>query len=84
MSHTLVKIIGSDNSNIEEHHIEDVWHLSILTCGEPTTLCGGFYYTDNDPAFKDKDLFITKERKRGGITCPDCLNSLKKFKSIKL
>ena len=61
----------------EHEDVNDLkgWHLDAMINDGEFTACGN--------AIPDYD-HISKQTDKGGITCPDCLEVIKYFKSIKL
>lgn len=57
-----------------------VWCLVHVYSDSPSTLCDGqvFGFAEGSAVYK------TKSRKRGGITCRNCIDFIKHIKSIKL
>lgn len=75
----LVKILEDDYGEPREKEFQ-FWHLSVNEGGVNQTFCEGEVY---GPAvgvtkFKQKKTF------RGGITCKECIEKIKKIKAIKL
>jgi len=74
MKHTLVMMEVDHHGNIA--YTSDYWCLVVngqqLCTGE--SISDGNYY----------QRFTTKERARGGITCPECLEMVREIKSVKL
>lgn len=72
----LVKIYkGVDGEEINDN----VWCL--VDPGDPVderVLCSGTALDDGEVKYKEKHT------KRGGITCPYCLERIKKYKEVKL
>lgn len=79
MGHTVVKILA-DYNGLPRDKEEQVWHLVVEACGDSSTLCQGEFFGIG----AGTEEFKTKEVKRGGITCKDCLDTIKLIKSIKL
>ena len=75
----LVKILSSDDGEPREEDLKN-WHFVIISCGDPCTLCEGEYFGAGQSGCD----FETKQVKRGGITCPKCIEMIKMFKSVKL
>jgi hypothetical protein len=77
MAHVVVKIIV-DNDGAKKKGAK--WCLSVISCGDPQTLCTGEYYGDGGSSCEYK----LKKVERGGITCHECLSEIMWYKSIKL
>lgn len=77
MAHEVVQIIVDDDG---EDTNDNSWHLVVQPDGSPRTLCTGevFGKGEGSAVFKNKVVA------RGGITCKNCLNEIRFFKSIKL
>ncbi len=75
----LVKILSADDGESRSVD-EQFWHLVEITAGSSGTFCEAEFFGEGEGGCK----FKTKEVKRGGITCPSCLERLKWCKSIKL
>lgn len=73
----LVKITA-DEDGFEVY--EPAWCLVDAYGDASRVLCSGqvFGFGEGDAAYK------TKEVKRGGITCSECLEKIKQIKSVKL
>ena len=85
--HDVVKIewTKEDCADIDERTEFDkadanFWHLVVNECGSDMTFCGGQVYTFGDTA----GVFKTKTVKRGGITCKNCLDKIKRIKAVRL
>lgn len=78
MAHEIIKMLTDDDGY---KYYNTYWHLGN---GSDSTgksiLCTGEYYGFGESAATFKSRLVDK----GGITCPDCLASIKYFKSIKL
>jgi len=77
MSNVLVKIFGDDDGTEIDH---PVWHLYETDGGGPHALCTGEFVGDGESAC----VFELKEVARGGITCDDCLEILRRHKAVRL
>lgn len=77
MAHTCVKILVDDDGEKVE---KPKWHLSVIADGCNRTLCSAEAYGEGESSAAYKEKLV----KRGGITCPFCLASLKDFKAVKL
>ena len=78
MSHTVVKINADEDGEPTD---DKRWHLiSPAPSDEGRTLCDGTDMT----SISERVHYASKEVARGGISCADCLEIVKKFKSIKL
>jgi hypothetical protein len=75
----LVKILTSDDGDKRDKDLQ-YWHLVEIVGGGPATFCQGEYFGHGESGCEYEE----KEVKRGGITCPLCLERLKWVKSIKL
>lgn len=77
MNH-LVKILRSDDGEPREED-QQVWHYVVNKQGTQTLCEGEFFgYGESGCEYEVKTL------KRGGITCPKCLEFIKEMKDIKL
>jgi hypothetical protein len=72
----LVKIITDEDGS----PVEPLWHLASFGGGSPVVLCDGqvFGYGEGDAVFEEKTM------RRGGITCPCCIDHIKLMKAVKL
>ena len=61
---------------------DDYWHYGTQITGENAILCTGEMIDDIDDT--NGPPCETKTVKRGGITCPNCLEHIKDIKAIKL
>lgn len=77
MSNQLVRIIEDEDGEATNN---DSWHLAVQPDSSPRTLCTGEAFGGSEGAA----VYETKSVKRGGITCPKCLEIIKQFKAIKL
>lgn len=77
MSYEVVKITV-DNWGDEREN--PVWCLVVEDSATTRTLCAGEAFGIGDSSAE----YVTKEGKRGSITCPDCKAKIKWFKSIQL
>jgi len=77
MTNYLVKLLTDDDGTAYD---DPKWHFVDIPGGGHATLCTGEYFGVGESSCK----FETKTVKRGGITCPDCLNQIKTIKAIKL
>lgn len=75
----LVKILSDDSGNTRSKE-DQVWHLVENVCGSNATFCEGEFFGKGESGCD----FITKDIKRGGITCPKCMERLRWCKNIKL
>lgn len=73
----LVKILTDD---LGEKRDNPKWCLIHEIAGGNATFCGGEYFGSGESGCE----FLTKKSKRGGITCPDCLEKIKIIKAVKL
>lgn len=80
MSHKIVKITVDDDG-VKIPAKEQVWHFVTSSCAEDQALCTGEYLSWGGTTELE---CVIKEVERGGITCPDCLSLIKRFKEIKL
>ena len=78
LTHKLVKILSSDDGEPRDKHLQ-YWHW-ILTDTGNHTLCEGEFFGYGESACE----YEIKTVKRGGITCPKCLEIIKEIKAIKL
>lgn len=76
--HTIVRLITDDDG--EANPDAKLWHLVDpgMRNGE-AALCTGEYFGEGEQA-----VGVQKTVKRGGITCPLCLDKLKDYKAIRL
>ena len=77
MCNKLVRIIKDDDGNLKEIK---KWCLITNICGETATLCTSEFFGVGLSSAE----FETKEVKRGGITCKDCLKIIKDIKKVRL
>ncbi|CAM1341778.1 hypothetical protein [Tenacibaculum aestuarii] len=75
----LVKILCDDNGEPRDKYLQH-WHYVKTTCGDSATLCDGEYFGFGASGCE----YETKSVKKGGITCPKCLDFIREIKSIKL
>ena len=76
---TLAKqIVNEDGDKIPED--EQVWHGLQSLVGDTGLICTMEFIDYGAGA----GSYITKDVKRGGITCDKCLDTIKYYKSIKL
>lgn len=80
----LVRIIKYDKKYMGDENPDDWgdggWHLIIFNEDDPRIFCSGIVFLDGSTTVE----YETKEVKRGGITCPDCLKKIKNIKAVKL
>ncbi|MDU1287419.1 MAG: hypothetical protein E6972_23575, partial [Serratia marcescens] len=76
----LVKIYRNDDGD-DIPKSEQYWHLSMPSCGEPSVFCSGEYYTFGGSC---NVIAEQREKEKGGITCPLCLELIRKIKAVKL
>ena len=76
MNH-LVKLITNDDG---EKINSPVWHLVYITVGDRATLCTLECFGSGQSSL----IYKTKSVDKGGITCPDCIEIIKKIKAVKL
>jgi len=76
MTHKVVKIITDDYG--EQKKNKNVWHLSILSCGDPCTLCEGEFYGMGQSNCTYKEKIV----KSNGVTCIECLKHIDYFKRL--
>lgn len=72
----LVKILVDDCGEVIENA---KWCLSIHDTGN-MAFCSGQFYGEGESACK----YEFREIVRGGITCENCLDKIKRIKSVKL
>jgi len=77
--HQLVKIF-CDTNGVPRDIDRQYWHLVYHHGSGDQTLCEGEYFGGGESGCE----FETKEVKRGGITCPNCLEIIKNMKAVKL
>ncbi len=84
MAHTVAQVFVDDDGRHLDAEESKLWHLveSIVGCGERKIFCTG-EFVDEGCNFGCIKVEL-KDVKRGGITCPSCLDKLKAFKAIKL
>ncbi len=84
MSHVLAKLSVDEDGEPLTDGKETHWHLAESITGnrEAKLLCTAEYIDDGCHSGLLKCEIKTV--KRGGITCPECLEKLKAFKAIKL
>jgi len=76
---TLIRLHTHDDGS--EHDLAEYWHLADPTNSQgPAILCTQEYYGYGESGCK----YDFKIVKKGGITCPDCLEKLKILKGVKL
>lgn len=84
MTHTVARIYVGDDGEPWDEADSKLWHLveDITSDREPKIFCTGWYTIEgaNDGLLQAE----FKKVKRGGITCPNCLDRLRQFKAIKL
>lgn len=81
--HTVVKITAYDphDSDLDEVDYENtVWHAVSANHGDMQILCSGLFFGSGASGIS----YQLKERKRGGITCYECLRLIKAYKAVKL
>lgn len=76
MNHLAKQTINNDSDEIPKN--EQVWHLIRPEdmAGDPAILCTGEFIDDGECQLKTT--------KRGGITCPKCLQIIRSFKAVRL
>jgi hypothetical protein len=77
MAHELVKITVNDDG---EYSFDEHFHYVHAPDGAARTLCSNEVFGDGE----GQAQFMLKEVKRGGISCPKCMEIIKAFKRIKL
>ena len=70
----LVKIKEPDELYVEH------WHLVSKMHGDNQVLCNGMFFGSG----ASDSEYETKQVKRGGITCSECLRLIKEYKKVKL
>lgn len=81
--HDVFKMTVSEDGENMPHG--DLWHAGGSDGYAPTLLCTGEVFDEHGTL--DAEGFakcISKTVKRGGITCPSCMNQIKSIKAIKL
>jgi hypothetical protein len=73
----LVKILTSDDGETRRN---PKWHLAVSTTGDFATFCEGEFFGLGASGCE----YETKTSKRGGITCPLCLEKIREIKKVKL
>lgn len=75
----LVRIIKDDDGGLKDD--PNVWHLVDPSNNQgPAALCTQEFFGLGESGCE----FETKQTKRGGITCPECLRKIKILKSVPL
>ena len=74
---SLVKLLSDEYGDPVE---KPVWHLIVMAGGAVVSLCSGEVWGSGEGAAQG----VTKTVKRGGITCTDCIESIKEIKAVKL
>ena len=76
----LVRYITDDDG--EEHRDAHLWHLVDPTypAGGEASVCETEYFGFGESTLE----YETKTAQRGGITCPHCIDNLKRYKAVKL
>lgn len=77
--HQLAKQLKNED-RVEIPVEEQVWHSIKDASGDPALVCTGEFI---DEGCGDGE-YILKVVKRGGITCKECMSTIKHFKAIKL
>lgn len=77
MSFDVVKILTDNWGDKREN---PKWHLAIEDAATMRTLCDGEAFGIGDSQAE----YVTKEGKKGSVTCPECRAKIKWFKSIQL
>ncbi len=70
----VVKILFNDDGDKEE---QPKWHYIEMPDGAERTLCSG-------EVFGEGEGRAIYKKKRGKITCPSCIQLIKKYKAVKL
>lgn len=76
-SHRLVRFTFDDD---EAPVIDDTWHFVTQKTGSDMKLCSGEVFGIGEGSA----VYEMKEVTRGGITCPMCLEEIRRMKAIKL
>jgi len=77
MPNHLVKIIIDDDGEPKD---DPPWCLIVDNAGGDVTCCEGEYFGLGESLC----VYELKTTKRGGITCPQCLQNIKFYKTVKL
>ena len=80
---TVVKITAYDPLDMGADDVDDLdagWHAVSANHGDMQILCSGFFFGCGASGIE----YQLKERKRGGITCCECLRLIKAYKAVKL
>lgn len=77
MSHVVVKL---KTDPFGEPIKKKYWHLSVMPTDCEQVFCTGEVYGPGVSAAE----YEQKDKVRGGITCPRCLEIIRSFKKIKL
>ena len=77
MEYEVVKILTGDDYEEREN---PVWCLVRTICGDRATFCAGEYFGYGASSC----TFEVKYVKENGITCPDCLEEIKRIKNLKI
>jgi hypothetical protein len=74
--HNLVKFITDDDGE----PMDPLWHFPVCFDGSDRAICNGLVFGEGEGRAK----FQVKQVKKGGITCPRCLEIIKMLKKVKL
>lgn len=75
----LVKIKTSDDGDERPGHLQ-VWHLVVNETGGNCTFCEQEFFGFGESGCE----YETNATERGGITCEQCIEKIKKIKAVKL
>lgn len=83
MNHLAMQIIDDDGEPVRED--EKCWHYVDVFQGdgEAKLLCSGEHIHD-ESASGNGEEYLIRHRKRGGVTCKKCIETIIVFKAIKL
>ena len=73
----IVKILSGDDYEEKEN---PVWCLVSDICGDRATFCSNEYFGFGVSSCK----YEIKTVNKNGVTCPDCLEKIKKIKSLNI
>ena len=73
------------NEDLEPYPHGDLWHEGGVSATGPSLLCSGeFFDMEGGEDSEGRAKCVSKSVKRGGITCPACLDIIHSIKAIKL
>lgn len=74
----LVKLKSLDDGELIPKE-DQVWCLITPYADGPQTFCGGDYFGEGEGGA----IGVTKRVKRGGITCPICIDRIREIKAVR-